>query len=86
MARIRGVDWKVKTKSHEWLESKSLNVANRQIEVRGELLQVKIRPLCPTGSGPNWAVAEFVPPLPPIAERAALDAISVLAGSYALAG
>ena len=75
----------METKPREWLEGASLRLANQQLEVRGDLMQVKIRALYQAGSGPNWEVAEFVPPLPPIAARAALDAISVLTGNYALA-
>lgn len=75
----------MKTKSRAWLEAACKQAANRQIEVRGELLEVKIQPVHATGSGPNWEVAEFIPPLPPIAERAALDAIAPLIGNYALA-
>jgi hypothetical protein len=75
----------METKSAEWLVAESLRVANQQIEVRGELREVKIRRLHPTGTGPNWEPYEFVPPQPPIAERAALDAISRLTGTYALA-
>jgi hypothetical protein len=60
-------------------------VANLQIEVSGEIKEVKIRRTYPTGTGPNWEVQEFVPALPPIAKRAALVAISHLTGTYALA-
>jgi hypothetical protein len=35
----------METKPREWLEAASLRVANRQIEVRGDLVQVKIRPI-----------------------------------------
>jgi hypothetical protein len=75
----------METKSAEWLAAESRRVANLQIEVGGEIKEVKIRRTYPTGTGPNCEVLEFVPSLPPIAERAALDAISPLTGTYALA-
>ncbi len=80
-----GAPEEMPTRSLEWLEAECRRVANREIEVRGELVHVKIRRLHPAGSGPNWEVAEFVPPLPPIAERMARIASSVLTGTYALA-
>src|SRR5258708_29535526 len=72
-------------RTREWLEAECLKVANRQIEVRGELVHVSIRRLYPAGSGPNWEVAEFFPPLPRIAEHAARVAISDLPGTSGLA-
>ena len=38
----------------------------------------------PPGSGPNWYPSEFVPALPPVAEKEAQQAILPLTGQYAL--
>jgi hypothetical protein len=49
-----------------------------------DLRAVKIAPAHPPGSGPNWDVKEFDPPLPPMAEKEARDRLRRLSGRYAL--
>ena len=85
IANQGGTPEEMPIRTREWLEAECLRVANREIEVRGQLVHVRIRRLYPAWSGPNWEVAEFVPPLPPIAEKMARIAISILTGTYALA-
>lgn len=50
----------------------------------GELEAVRIKRIVPEGSGANWQVAAFAPPLPPAAEIFAMEAIALLRGTYAL--
>jgi len=71
--------------SREFLEEECLRVARRALGCR-DLTAVKIARADPPGSGPNWYVKEFVPPLPPIAEREARELCVRLAGQYALMG
>jgi hypothetical protein len=69
--------------TREFLEAESLLVAKRALGC-GELQAVKIARVDPPGSGPNWYPAEFVPPLPPFAEKEATLKIAPLTGQYAL--
>ena len=71
-------------KNSEFLEDACLKVARRQLGCK-ELKAVRIGPLKPTGSGPNWEVLGFTPDLPPVARSEAMAAIDKLRGSYALA-
>ncbi|MBX9826379.1 MAG: hypothetical protein K2Y27_15485 [Xanthobacteraceae bacterium] len=70
-------------KTQAWLEAKALEIARREMGCR-ELAAVRIKRILPEGSGPNWQVAAFEPPLPPAAETFALEAIALLRGTYAL--
>jgi hypothetical protein len=70
-------------KSKDWLEAEALYVAKHALGC-SELRAVRIRPILRPGSGPNWIVAEFVPPLPTVAEINARQAIGPLVGTYAL--
>jgi hypothetical protein len=70
-------------KSSKFLEAECLKVARRQIGC-SHLKAVRIGPLRPTGSGPNWEVLGFTPNLPPTAKSEAMQAIDVLRGTYAL--
>jgi hypothetical protein len=45
---------------------------------------VKIGPIKPAGSGPNWEVLGVDPPLPPMARDIALELIAPLRQRYAL--
>ncbi len=69
--------------SREFLEAECLRVARTALGCR-ELRAVKIARAHPPGSGPNWYVKEFVPPLPPVAEKEARDLLTRLSGRYAL--
>ena len=71
-------------KTQAWLESKALDMARRE-KGCGELEAVRIERISPEGSGANWHVAAFEPPLPPAAEILAMEAIALLRGTYALA-
>jgi hypothetical protein len=71
--------------SREFLEAESLRAAKGALGC-GNLQKVKIARARPPGSGPNWYPAEFIPPLPPIAEKEARLAIAPLTGKYALMG
>ena len=70
-------------KNSDFLEEECLKVARRQLGC-GHLKAVRIGPLKPSGSGPNWEVLGFTPDSHPGAERAAMKAIDVLRGTYAL--
>jgi hypothetical protein len=70
-------------KSREELEALPLEVTKRQLGCK-DTRQVTVRRLHPTGSGPNWEPDKFEPPLAPIAEQEAREAIAGLTGSYAL--
>jgi hypothetical protein len=67
-------------KTKEWLEAKALEMARREMGCR-DLEAVRIER---EGSGTNWRVAAFVPPLPAAAEISAMEAIALLRGTYAL--
>jgi hypothetical protein len=69
--------------TREFLEAESLRVARGALGC-GDLQAVKIARADPPGSGPNWYPSEFIPPLPPIAEKEARLAIAPLTGQYAL--
>jgi hypothetical protein len=69
--------------TREFLEAKSLQVARSCLGC-GDLQAVKIARQPPGGSGPNWFASEFIPPLPPLAEKEARMAIVKLSGKYAL--
>jgi hypothetical protein len=70
-------------KTQEWLEAKALEIARREKGCR-ELEAVRIERIVPEGSGANWKVSAFEPPLPPAAEIFAMEAIAILRGTYAL--
>ncbi len=70
-------------KTQAWLESKALEMARHE-KGCGELEAVRIKRIVPEGSGANWQVAAFAPPLPPAAEIFAMEAIALLRGTYAL--
>jgi len=69
--------------AREFLEAESLRVARKALGC-GELQAVRIARVDPPGSGPNWYAVEFVPALPPVAEKEARFAIAPLTGKYAL--
>jgi hypothetical protein len=69
--------------TREFLEAESLKVARRALGC-GDLQAVKIARVDPPGSGPNWYPSEFVPALPPVAEKEARQLIAPLTGQYAL--
>jgi len=75
---------KIPLKSRDFIEAECLRVARLQVGCR-HLKGVKIRRTKPIGSGPNWEVLAFVPELPPIARKEAMNALDVLRGTYALA-
>jgi hypothetical protein len=65
-------------KMWDWLEAESLRIG-------GELTAVRIGPLKPKGSGPNWEVLGFKPDdLGEDAKANALRVIAELRGRYAL--
>ena len=70
-------------KTQAWLEDKALEIARRERGC-GELEVVRIERTIPEGSGANWKVAAFEPPLAPAAEIFAMEAIAILRGTYAL--
>jgi len=70
-------------KTQEWVETKALEIARREMGCQ-ELVAVRIKRISPEGSGANWQVAAFEPPLPPAAEISAMEAIALLRGTYAL--
>jgi hypothetical protein len=69
--------------SREFLEAECLRIARTALGC-SDLRAVKIAPAHPPGSGPNWDVKEFDPPLPPMAEKEARDRLRRLSGRYAL--
>jgi hypothetical protein len=70
-------------KTQAWLESKALEIARREKGCQ-ELEAVRIKRISPEGSGANWQVAAFEPPLSPAAETFAMEAIALLRGTYAV--
>ena len=69
--------------TRDFLEVESLRVAKQALGCKN-LQAVRIACVEPPGSGPNWYPEEFVPPLPPIAEKEARLKIASLTGTYAL--
>jgi hypothetical protein len=70
-------------KNQEWLEAKALEIARGERGCR-ELEAVRIERIVPEGSGANWKVAAFEPPLAPAAEILAMEVIAILRGTYAV--
>ena len=70
-------------KTQQWLEAKALEIARRETGCGG-LEAVRIERIVAEGSGANWQVAAFEPPLLPAAEIFAMEAIALLRGTYAL--
>jgi hypothetical protein len=70
-------------KTQEWLEAKALEIARGERGC-GELEAVRIERIAPEGSGANWKVTAFEPPLAPAAEILATEVIAILRGTYAL--
>jgi hypothetical protein len=70
-------------KAQEWLQAKALEIARREKGCEA-LEAVRIERTMSEGSGRNWKVAAFEPPLPPAAEISAMEAIAILRGTYAL--
>jgi hypothetical protein len=70
-------------KTQEWLEAKALEIARGERGCR-ELEVVRIERIVPEGSGTNWKVTAFEPPLAPAAEISAMEVIAILRGTYAL--
>jgi hypothetical protein len=71
-------------KSAAWLEAECLRLCSHLVLSRG-LEAVKIEPIKPAGSGPNWQVAAFKPELDGVAYQEAMRVIAQLRGTYALA-
>jgi hypothetical protein len=71
-------------KSRAFIEAECVKAASAQ-NLCGELKQVRIRRLFPSGDAANWEPAEFEPPLSAVGECVAQKAISSLPESYALA-
>jgi hypothetical protein len=74
---------KMEERTKKFLEAESLTAARNQ-QGCGDLKAVRIRHTSSAGNGPNWEVAEFVPPLPALAESYAKRAIDRVRGTYAL--
>jgi hypothetical protein len=70
-------------KSRAWLEAECLKLAKRTLS--GEIERVTIRRLHPKGTGPNWKVADLIPQQTLLVSQEVRDALSRLAGKYALA-
>ena len=70
--------------SRAFLEAKCLKVARAALGC-SDLTAVKIERADPLGSAPNWCVKEFIPRLPPLAEKEAREKVLPLMGRYALA-
>lgn len=70
-------------KTQEWLEAKALEIARAERGCR-ELEAVRIERIAAEGSGANWKVTAFEPPLAPAAEALAAEVIAILRGTYAL--
>jgi hypothetical protein len=70
-------------KTQEWLEAKALEIARGERGCR-ELEAVRIERIVPEGSGANWKVTAFEPPLAPAAEILAMEVIAILRGTYAV--
>lgn len=70
-------------KTQGWLEAKALEIVRGERGCR-ELEAVRIERIAPEGSGANWKVTAFEPPLAPAAEALATEVIAILRGTYAL--
>jgi hypothetical protein len=70
-------------KDAAFIEAECLKVARRALGC-SHLRSVRIGPLKPTGSAPNWEVYGFSPTLPAMAHAEALKAIAPLRQKYAL--
>jgi len=75
---------KAPEKTAMFIEGECLKVAGRA-QGCSELTAVRVGPLKPEGSGPNWEVLGFTPDLPPLAASSAHEAIAPLRQRYALA-
>jgi hypothetical protein len=69
--------------SRAFIEAECLKVARRE-QGCADLQRVTIGPLRPSGSGPNWEVLGFSPPLPELAFDYAMRAIDRVRQKYAL--
>jgi hypothetical protein len=74
---------KMPEKDAAFIEAECLKAARGAIGC-SHLERVKIGPLKPAGSGPNWEVHGFTPELPPIAEAEAHGRIAPLRQKFAL--
>jgi hypothetical protein len=74
---------KMPAKSREFIEAECLKVARHE-QGCSDLQRVTIGPLKPSGSGPNWEVLGFSPPLPELAFDYAMRAIDRVRQKYAL--
>jgi hypothetical protein len=70
-------------KTAEWLEAECLKLCRRLVLSR-DLEAVKIEPIKPLGSGPNWQVAAFKPELDGPSYHEAMTRIAHLRQTYAL--
>ena len=77
---------KMEEKSAEWLEERCLHACHRSMLLR-HLARVKIEPIKPPGTGPNWQVVSFEPELRlgAPAHDEAMRIIAQIRGTYALA-
>ena len=74
---------KMPEKSREEIEIECLRVARLAVGC-SHLQGVRIGPLRPKGSGPNWEVFGFSPQLPAIVQTEALEVIAPLRQKYSL--
>jgi hypothetical protein len=74
---------KMPEKRREEIEIECLRMARRAVGC-SHLRGVRIGPLKPNGSGPNWEVFGFSPQLPAVAQIEALEMIAPLRQQYAL--
>jgi hypothetical protein len=74
---------KIPEKNAAFIEAECLKAARRALGC-SDLRSVKIGPLKPSGSGPNWEVLGFSPKLPAIAHSQAIELIAPLRQKYAL--
>jgi hypothetical protein len=70
-------------KDAAFIEAECLKVARHALGC-SHLQGVRIGPLKPKGSGPNWEVYEFSPTLPPMADAEARKTIAPIQQRYAL--
>jgi hypothetical protein len=71
-------------KSREWLETECLKLARRAVG-GNEIQRVTIRRLRPTGTGPNWKVADLIPQPTLLVSAEVRAALVRLTDNYALA-
>ena len=85
-ARVIATVPKMEAKTAKWLENKCLHMCRASTLCR-HLRRVKIEPTKPPGTGPNWQVAGFDPPLGENspAYREAMRIINRIRVTYALA-